>query len=126
MFRSLVLCELVPMKWRIGFLGAAVFTAASLPSCSTSSGVVPIGQDTYLISRSHKSTRGSGTWVKGEALQEANEYCEKRGKVMKLVKTVERDMKPFRADASAEVYFKALSPSDPELKKPLKVEEIRE
>lgn len=114
------------MKSRTAIFGAALFSAVVLPGCSTSSGVVPIGQDTYLISRSHKSTRGSGTWVKGEALQEANEYCEKRGKVMKLVKTVERDMKPFRADASAEVYFKALSPTDPELKKPLKVEEIRE
>lgn len=114
------------MKFPPVVFASVLFLAACLPGCSTSSGVVPIGHDTYLISRSHKSTRGSGTWVKGEALQEANAYCEKRGKVMKLVKTVERDMKPFRADASAEVYFKALSPSDPELKKPVKVEEIRE
>lgn len=105
---------------------AALIPLLCLPACSTSSGVVPIGQDTYMISRSHKSTRGSGTWVKGQALQEANAYCEKNGKVMKLVKTVERDMKPFRSDASADVYFKALSPTDPELKKPVKIEEIRE
>ncbi len=79
-----------------------------------------------MVSRTHKSTRGAGAWVKGEALQEANEYCEKRGKVMKVTKTVEINMKPFKSDASAEVYFMALSPSDPELKKPVKIEEVRE
>lgn len=64
--------------------------------------------------------------VKGEALQEANAYCEKRGKVMKLIKTVETNMKPFKSDASADVYFMALDPGDLELKKPIKIEEIRE
>lgn len=105
---------------------AALSSSVFLPSCATSSGVVPIGQDMHMISRSHKSTRGSGAWVKGEALQEANDYCEKRGKVMKLIKTVETDMKPFKSDASATVYFMALSPSDPALKTRVKVEEIRE
>lgn len=64
--------------------------------------------------------------MKGEALQEANSYCEKRGKVMKLIKTAETNMKPFKSDASADVYFMALDPGDPELKKPVKVEETRE
>jgi hypothetical protein len=79
-----------------------------------------------MISRTHKTTRGSGALVKGEALQEANAFCEKQGKVMRLIKTNEMNMKPFKSDASADVYFMALDPSDPELRKPIKVEEIRE
>lgn len=97
-----------------------------LPSCTTSSGVVPIGQNTYMISRTHKTTRGSGALVKGEALQEANKYCIKHGKVMKLIKTSETNMKPFKSDAASDVYFMALDPGDPELKRSIKVEEIRE
>lgn len=105
---------------------SAIAACALIPSCTTSSGVVPIGQNTYMISRTHKTTRGSGALVKGEALQEANAFCEKQGKVMRLIKTNEMNMKPFKSDASADVYFMALDPSDPELRKPIKVEEIRE
>ena len=45
---------------------------------------------------------------------------------MKVIKTVQKDMKPFRSDAYAEVYFKSLDPDDPELKQPTAIEEIRE
>ncbi len=45
---------------------------------------------------------------------------------MMVIKTVQKDMKPFRSDAAAEVHFKALSPNDPELLHPVTIEEIRE
>lgn len=94
----------------------AVLPIVGLPGCTSSTGVVPAGSDTYVVVRSRKSFHGDGKRVRAEALREANEFCRKRGKVMKVVKSTAEDMKPFRADASAEVYFKALDPGDPELK----------
>jgi len=97
-----------------------------ISGCTTSSGVVPTGQGIYMIARTQKGFRGSSSPVKAAALKEANKYCESRGKVMKVVKTVQKDMKPFKSDAYAEVYFKCLDPDDPELKLPAVIEEIRE
>ena len=99
---------------------------ALISGCSTSSGVVSVGQDTYMVARTHKGTGGSAAPVKADALKEADDYCKKHGKVMKLIKTVQKDMKPFQSDAAAEVYFKCLDPKDPELKTNTVVEEIRE
>src|SRR5258708_31811175 len=100
--------------------------AALASSCTTSSGPVSVGQGVYMIARTEKGFRGSSAPVKAAALAEANKYCERHGKVMKVIRTVQKDMKPFTSDASAEVYFKCLDPDDPELKRPTVVEEIRE
>jgi hypothetical protein len=97
-----------------------------LAGCVSSPDVVSIGQETYMISRSEKGFRGSAATVKANALIDANNFCAKQGKVMKVVKTVQKDMKPFRSDAAAEVYFQCLSPNDPKLSKPIAIEEIRE
>ena len=100
--------------------------AGLLVACTTSSGVVPIGQGTYMVSRSTKGFRGASGPVKAAALREANHYCEKSGTVMRVVRTTQKDMKPFRSDAAAEVYFECLDPSDPKLGERLQIEEIRE
>ncbi len=86
-----------------------------LLGCTTSSGVVPMGQDTYMISRTEKGFRGSSSKVKAEALKEANEYCAGQGKVLLLTKTDQRDMVPFKSDAQAEVQFMCLSQGDSRL-----------
>lgn len=85
-------------------------------ACTSSSGVVRTGPETYMISRTEKGFKGSSGVVKAAALDEANRYCESRGKVMKLISTSQKDMVPFKSDASAEVHFKCLDPNDPELR----------
>ena len=92
--------------------------------CSTSSGVIPMGGDIYVISHTVKSFVGSSEPVKVEAIKQANDYCKKHGKEMVLIKTIQQDMKPFQSDAQAEVYFKCVDKDDPILKDPPKVEEI--
>ena len=104
----------------------SIVTLAFIAECTTSSGVVPLGQNTYMISRAEKGFRGASTSVKAAALKEANLFGTRQGKVMVVIKTVQKDMKPFRSDAAAEVHFKALSPNDPELQRPVAIEEIRE
>src|SRR6185312_11513652 len=103
-----------------------LLSAILISGCKTSSGVVPLGQNVYMITRTTKGFVGASAPVKAEALKEANDYCQKHGKVMKVIKTVQKDMKPFRSDAAAEIYFKCLDPNDPELKTNSVIEEVRE
>jgi len=86
------------------FVGAMM--CAVLTACATSSGVVPAGNDTYLISRSEKSFDATGSRVKADALREASDFCSKSGKSMEVLKTSEKDMMVFRSNPQAEVQFR--------------------
>ncbi len=81
-----------------------------------------MGQNTYMISKSVWGFTGPAP-IKADAIKEADDYCKKQGKVLRVTKTVEIGIK-FGSTPAAEVYFKALDPNDPELKKPAVIEEI--
>jgi hypothetical protein len=90
-------------------LRLVVITIASgivLLGCAMSSGVVPAGNDSYLISRSEKGFDTTGSRVKADAIREASEFCAKSGKSVEIINATEKDMVPFRSDAQAEVQFK--------------------
>jgi hypothetical protein len=89
-----------------------------LTACASSSGVVPIGKDTYMISRTQKGFSGSSGKVKAEAFKEANQFCESQGKKLQIVSTSQKDMVLFTSDPSAEIQFMCLDAQDPELKRP--------
>jgi hypothetical protein len=97
-----------------------------LGACTTSSGIIPIGQGAYMVTGTEKSYKGSAVGIKGALLKQADKFCAQRGCVMVVTKTIQTDMKPFKSDASAEIYFKCLAPNDPELKHPVVTQEIRE
>jgi hypothetical protein len=80
-----------------------------LSACATTSGVVPLGNDTYLISRSEKGFDTTGSRVKADALKEANKYCSSAGKKLNVAKTSARDMVPFKSDAQAEIEFNCVA-----------------
>jgi hypothetical protein len=101
-------------------------SCVAVTSCTTSSGIVPMGQGAYMITGTEKSFKGSAVGIKGALLKQADEFCTKRGGVMVVTKTVQTDMKVFKSDASAEVYFKCVAPGDPVLKYPVDIQEIRE
>jgi len=44
-------------------------------SCASTSGVIPMGDDKYLISRSEKGFDTTGSAVKADAIKEANIFC---------------------------------------------------
>src|SRR5208282_1912608 len=100
---------------------AAVIVTALISGC-TSSGVVPMGQNTYMISKSVWGFTGPAP-IKAAELKEADDYCKKQGKVLRVTKTVEIAIK-FGSTPATEVYFKCLDPNDPELKQPANIEEI--
>lgn len=62
----------------------------TLSACATtSSGPVPAGQDTYVISRKEGAFPSGNEPLLAEALAEANKHCTSMGKVMKLISTGE-------------------------------------
>ena len=112
------------LKTKLITISLAVVMAALVSGCTTSSGVVSAGTDTYKISRTEWGLRSSGH-VKAAAIKEATAYCRKRGKAIMVLKTVESDVQ-YGSKPAAEVYFKCLATNDPALKEPPPVEEIVE
>lgn len=100
-------------------LAAAATACVALAGCAANSGVVPIGQDTYMVSRQAATGfSGSGT-LKAEAFQEANQYCTSQKKVLQIVNTTEAKP-PFILGnfPKAEVQFMCLDTGDREHGRP--------
>ena len=105
---------------KITILCFSAMLALILAGCTSTSGVVSTGPDTYMIARTQKGARGASGPVLAAAMAEAGEYCKKLGRVMKVLNVEKKDMVPFKSDAQATVYFMALEPGDPRLKEGVK------
>ncbi len=100
-----------------------VVVTSILVGCATNSGVVPLGPDTYLVSR-----QGSGFWVmptslRNEALKEANQYCTNNKKKFSIVRIEMLPQIPLGQPGgprfpSAEIHFMCLNDNDRELTRP--------
>ncbi|MCX5811093.1 MAG: hypothetical protein NT178_00900 [Proteobacteria bacterium] len=90
-----------------------------LAGCASNSGVVPIGKDTFMVSRQAATGfSGSGT-LKAEAFQEANQYCLSQKKTLQVVNTSEAQPPyVFGNFPKAEIQFMCLDPNDSELARP--------
>jgi hypothetical protein len=95
--------------------------ATLLSGCATSD-VVPMGQNTYMLTEHVWGFTGPSP-IKADLLKKADDYCKIHGKVLLVTKTVEIGVK-FGSEPAAEVYFKALDPNDPQLKNPPAIEEV--
>ena len=92
---------------------------AVLAACASNTGIVPIGEDTYMVSRQAATGfSGSGS-LKAEAFQEANQFCLNLGKKLQVVNTHEA-APPFILGnfPKAEVQFMCLDKKDAELGRP--------
>lgn len=90
--------------------------ALILVGCS-GPGVVPMGRDTYMIAKDGSFTTFGGGAVKAELYQEADAFCGKKGKQLMPVKEASRDS-GYGRYANAELQFRCLDASDPELRRP--------
>lgn len=89
-----------------------------LSSCASSSGVLPLGPDTYTISAGGVLTgsiSGNDTKAKQKALKEANQFCSKKGKYI-LVTNINMQSTGF--GSTSDITFKCLNKDDPEYKRP--------
>jgi hypothetical protein len=92
-----------------------IIAAALLTACASSSGVLPIGPDTYTISVGVSATgsiSGNNARAKREALTEANEFCEKRGKQILVQNS---GMNSTMYGSTSEIVFRCLSANDAEM-----------
>jgi hypothetical protein len=106
--------------YRIEKMNAAMSVMVLLlVGCASNSGIVPIGPETYIVSRQAASGfSGSGT-LKAEAFQEANQFCAGQNKVMQVVNTIEAQPPfVFGNFPKAEVQFMCLGHNDPEIGRP--------
>ena len=60
-----------------------------LAGCTTKSGVLSGGPDTYLVTHQAKTNFANLDNLKAEVLQEANEYCLSQNKIIRVIKTSE-------------------------------------
>jgi hypothetical protein len=103
-----------PMK-RFTIISATI----ALAGCASNSGIMPIGKDTFMVSRQAATGfSGSGT-LKAEAFQEANRYCEGLSKSLQVVSTHEAAPPYiFGNFPKAEIQFMCLDSKDTELNRP--------
>ena len=87
--------------------------------CASNSGVVPIGKDTFMVSR-QAATGFSGSGIlKAEAFQEATRHCEQSGKFLQVINTFEASPPYILANfPKAEIQFMCLTSADRELGRP--------
>mgnify|MGYP003659175510 CR=1 FL=1 len=87
--------------------------------CASNSGVVAIGEDTFMVSRQAATGfSGSGT-LKAEAFAEATAHCKNLGKSLQVISTYEAKPPYILANfPKAEVQFMCLGKGDNELARP--------
>lgn len=90
-----------------------------LSGCASNSGVVQMGQDTFMVSRQAATGfSGSGS-LKAEAFGEANQYCAAQKKTMQVVSTHEAAPPYILGNfPKAELQFMCLDKGDAELARP--------
>ena len=80
-----------------------------LSGCAANSGIIPMGNDTYMVSRQAASGfTGMGT-LKAEAMKEAYQQCQLAGKSVEIIEAI--DAKPpyiFGNFPKTEIRFKCI------------------
>ncbi|MGI4779088.1 MAG: hypothetical protein ACRYGA_13390 [Janthinobacterium lividum] len=82
-------------------------TAAALGGCVAPTGIVPIGNGTYMSSKMGGMLDYSGGGVKAELYKEAGAFCVKQGKEVQPMNSTSTDS-GLGTYASAEVQFRCL------------------
>ena len=60
-----------------------------LVGCAQNSGIIPMGEGNYMVSRQAATGfTGMGT-LKAEAMTEAYQQCQKLGKTLRVIKTID-------------------------------------
>lgn len=100
-------------------LATLLFGMIIFSGCAINSGVVPMGQDTYMVSRQAATGfTGMGS-LKAEAFREASEYCKSQNKKLQVVHTSESQPPYILGNfPRAEIQFMCLGERDRELVRP--------
>jgi hypothetical protein len=83
-----------------------VLLATMMVGCAHDAGIIPIGNGTFMISKSEWGIEHTGATVKADVLKEASAFCMKQQRELEVVNTSQQDMVPFKSEAQAEVEFR--------------------
>lgn len=83
----------------------AIVALFILVGCGTSTGIVKITDDTYMLAK-QDSVTWSGASVKVEIYKEANQFCASQGKKFVTVSDRSNDAALYQSMAGAEIQFK--------------------
>lgn len=90
----------------------ALSVVVALVAGCASTGVVPMGQGTYLLTKKSAGCGfASAEGTKSDLYIEANDYCKAQRKEVKTVEVIARDGVPFVRCASAELQFQCVEPA---------------
>ncbi|MBH3426179.1 hypothetical protein [Pseudomonas alkylphenolica] len=107
----------------VSMIALLITGCAELTSPPTFSDVVPMGLDTYMITKQDKFST-SGSAVKADLYRRANAFCESKGKQLMPVNERSKDgisgyaTSVSSIPANAELQFRCLDSGDPELVRP--------
>jgi hypothetical protein len=107
-----------PQEGQMNRFFFGIVSALCLTGCA-SSGAVPMGPDTFMISKQSSTGFHSAGSVKADIYREANEHCQSIGKQFQPVSDRGTDGQPGRSFANAEVVYRCLSAGDPGLQRPV-------
>jgi hypothetical protein len=95
----------------------SLFVITVISGCASTSEVVPYGKDSYIISTEDSAGCLSPAKLQVNAAKEANEYCAKQGKVMRVRNTSSHGTQGWTGTSSS-LIFSCISESDPEYTRP--------
>lgn len=99
---------------------STLLISATVVGCAASStGIVPMGRDTYMIAKEQGSGfPGLGT-MKGEIITEGVQFCQKQGKEFQITATKETQPPYILGNyPRSEIEFMCLNPGDKDLQRP--------
>jgi len=85
--------------------------------CAYSTGILPVGPDTYTVSEHYAPARGGNSTAERVALTEANGFCEQRGRKF-LPVNMSQPSAIAISPAGYSITFRCLTANDPELRRP--------
>lgn len=91
------------------------FAASLLSGCAVSSGVVPLGPDTFSIEVNLPPSLGASADARRIALTNASQYCNSLGRQMVVIST---NSTRTREASGLSVNFRCLQDGDPDLRRP--------
>jgi len=93
---------------KTSFLLVLSLSFLMVSACTTTSDIVPAGQDKYMLSGGNLAIGASGAQIKTELYKKASDYCVSQGKVFEPVDTSSVDYQVFHGTANAEVTFRCI------------------
>ena len=94
-----------------------IAVAALLAGCTTSSQVVPIGKDSYMVTAATSAFSGMNKSPHIKAAQRANQYCDALAKHM-IIRRMDTTGRVGFGNVSVNYLFSCVGENDPEYQRP--------